>query len=332
MRVSLPMVCLFHSWTVSAAKINTIITDSDAHTTLETALTQAGLLDTLGGDGPYTVIAPTDAAFEASLTDLGAANLAAVLARDDLAEILEYHVHPMGKVDPLVAGEIDTMQMMKATVTVTGDVTKVVGATEATISSKVDADNGVAHVCTDKILLPKPIATVATENGSFGVLLEALTKASLADTFGLKNDGKLYTVFAPTDAAFTAYLTDKNITKQQLLDDATLGDILKYHVVSGKTMASGITAAAEVDTLFTGNKLTLDKAATGGVTVNGYAVATVDVLAGNGVIHVVDTVLAPGVSAPTTTVAPTTAAAAEANGCAAATMAAAAAALVVRLA
>uniref|UniRef100_A0A6U9JBK3 FAS1 domain-containing protein n=1 Tax=Oxyrrhis marina TaxID=2969 RepID=A0A6U9JBK3_OXYMA len=224
MRLSLPLVCFFQSWTAAADNIDKIITDSADHTTLETALTQAGLLATLGGAGPFTVIAPTDAAFTASLADLGAATTADLLAREDLAEILEYHVHPTAKVDPLEAGTIDTMQMMQATVTVEGAVTKVTGATEATISSKVDADNGVLHVSTDKILLPKPIATIATENGSFGVLLEALTKAGLAETFGLKNEGKLYTVFAPTDDAFNAYLKDKDISKEDLLNDANLGD------------------------------------------------------------------------------------------------------------
>merc|ERR1711920_476339 len=90
------------------------------------------------------------------------------------------------------------------------------------------------------------IVDIAQGTGSHTVLVEALTKANLVDT--LKGTGPL-TVFAPTDDAFAAALSALGITKQQLLDKADLADILKYHVLSGKTESSALGASQPVPTL-----------------------------------------------------------------------------------
>merc|ERR1712087_357237 len=118
--------------------------------------------------------------------------------------------------------------------------------------------------------------------------VEALTKANLVDT--LKGTGP-FTVFAPTDTAFTAALSALGITKQQLLDKADLADILKYHVLSGKTESSALSASQSVPTL-QGASVTITK--DGSVVT--YADATVtaaDVAASNGVVHVIDKVVLP---------------------------------------
>jgi len=132
------------------------------------------------------------------------------------------------------------------------------------------------------------IVATAQSTGDHTVLAEALTKANLVAI--LQGAGP-FTVFAPTDVAFTAALTALGITKQQLLDRADLADILKYHVLSGSIMS---TALAASQTVITVNSLpvTITKI---GAEVK-FATATVtgaDVVADNGVIHVIDKVIIP---------------------------------------
>jgi uncharacterized surface protein with fasciclin (FAS1) repeats len=135
----------------------------------------------------------------------------------------------------------------------------------------------------------KTIAEVAAGNPDFSILVEALTKAGLVDTF--KGTDK-YTVFAPTNAAFSALLTELNVTKEQLLALPNLADILKYHVVSGEVKAASLTDGQEVTTL-QGGKVKVAVSADKKVSLNnGRAnVTTADVAASNGVIHIIDKVL-----------------------------------------
>merc|ERR1711870_143746 len=113
---------------------------------------------------------------------------------------------------------------------------------DATVTAAdVETSNGVIHVIDTVVLPPAPepkdIVETAMGTGSHGILAEALTKANLVDA--LKGAGP-FTVFAPTDTAFGNALTALGITKQQLLDQADLADILKYHVLSGKIMSSAL--------------------------------------------------------------------------------------------
>merc|ERR1711971_718106 len=154
-------------------------------------------------------------------------------------------------------------------------------------AADVAASNGVVHVI-DKVVLPPTVVDIAQGTGSHTILVEALTKANLVDT--LKGTGP-FTVFAPTDTAFTAALSALGITKQQLLDKADLADILKYHVLSGKTESSALSASQSVPTV-QGASVTITK---DGSAVK-YADATVtaaDVAASNGVVHVIDKVVLP---------------------------------------
>jgi len=109
-----------------------------------------------------------------------------------------------------------------------------------------------------------------------------------------------FTVFAPTDQAFTNALTALGLTKTQLLDKADLADILKYHVLSGKVMSADLQQTQDPATV-QGAKVTITK---DGSTVK-FAEATVnpaDIVASNGVVHVIDKViLPPAVDGSTTT-------------------------------
>jgi uncharacterized surface protein with fasciclin (FAS1) repeats len=129
------------------------------------------------------------------------------------------------------------------------------------------------------------IIDTAVKAGSFGTLVAAIKAANLVDT--LKGAGP-FTVFAPTDEAFAKLPAG---TVDALLKDIPkLTKILTYHVVSGKVMASDVVKLKSATTV-QGSDVKID--ASNGVKINDSTVATPDVAADNGVIHVIDTVLMP---------------------------------------
>ena len=130
----------------------------------------------------------------------------------------------------------------------------------------------------------KDIVDTAVAAGSFKTLATALQAAGLVDT--LKGKGP-FTVFAPTDDAFAKI--PKADLDALLKDKANLTAVLTYHVVPGKVLSKDI-KPGKVKTV-QGGELTI--ATAGGVTVDGAKVTSADVLADNGVIHVIDTVLMP---------------------------------------
>ena len=130
----------------------------------------------------------------------------------------------------------------------------------------------------------KDIVDTAVAAGTFGTLATALKAAGLVDT--LKGKGP-FTVFAPTDAAFAKI--PKADLDALLKDKAKLNAVLTYHVVAGKVMAADV-KAGKVKTV-QGSDLTV--ATAGGVMVDGAKVTATDIVADNGVIHVIDTVIMP---------------------------------------
>ena len=130
----------------------------------------------------------------------------------------------------------------------------------------------------------KDIVDTAVGAGNFKTLATALGAAGLVDT--LKGKGP-FTVFAPTDAAFAK--VPKADLDALLADKAKLTKVLTYHVVPGKVMAKDV-KAGKVKTV-QGGEITL--ATAGGVTVDGAKVSATDIVADNGVIHVIDSVIMP---------------------------------------
>ena len=130
----------------------------------------------------------------------------------------------------------------------------------------------------------KDIVDTAVAAGNFKTLVAAVQAAGLVDT--LKGAGP-FTVFAPTDEAFAKI--PKADLEALLKDKAKLSAVLTYHVVAGKVMAKDV-KAGKVKTV-QGSELTLST--TGGVMVNGAKVIATDIVADNGVIHVIDSVVLP---------------------------------------
>lgn len=130
----------------------------------------------------------------------------------------------------------------------------------------------------------KDIVDTAVAAGSFKTLATALGAAGLVDT--LKGKGP-FTVFAPTDEAFAKI--PKADLDALLKDKAKLTAVLTYHVVPGKVMAAEV-RAGKVKTV-QGSELTV--ATAGAVTVDNAKVIKTDIVADNGVIHVIDSVIMP---------------------------------------
>ena len=131
----------------------------------------------------------------------------------------------------------------------------------------------------------KDIVDTAVSAGTFTTLAKALQAAGLVDT--LKGAGP-YTVFAPTDEAFAKL--PAGTVESLLKDKEKLTAILTYHVVAGKVTAADVAKVSEAKTV-QGGALAID--ASSGVRVNDAKVVQADVMASNGVIHVIDTVLLP---------------------------------------
>jgi len=261
--------------------------NSDVKVLVEAVLA-ADLAGALSGTGPFTVFAPTDAAFTAALAALSI-NKTALLARADLPDILKYHVLN-GKImaADLVASQTPATLQGSMVMVEKSDTGVTFGGAKVT-TADVACDNGVIHII-DGVVLPPSMNLVQTAQATanFSVLVEAVVKAELAVT--LSGTGP-FTVFAPTNAAFTAALENLKITKAELLARSDLADILKYHALSGKIMSTDLQASQSPATL-QGSTIAI-MSGTSGVTFGGAKVTMADTACSNGVIHTIDTVVLP---------------------------------------
>ena len=261
------------------------------------AVTAADLGATLSGTGPFTLFAPTNDAFAALLTELGVTKAQLLGDKALLTTVLTYHVLPakvaksgvpLGKAIATVQGSIFKIDAVGADLIVTDGRNRTAKITSADVA----VSNGVIHVI-DKVLLPadKNIVETAVATPDFSILVEAVTAANLGAT--LSGAGPL-TVFAPTNAAFAALLAELNLTKAQLLaDTALLTKVLTYHVVAGRVLKADVPVGTPIATV-QGDTFSVD--ATLAITDQRGRKANIvatDVLASNGVIHVIDKVILP---------------------------------------
>lgn len=249
-------------------------------TILVDAVVSAGLADTLSGEGPFTVFAPTDDAFNA----LPEGTLDS-LSSGELADILLYHV-VAGAVDSTAVSSLVTATtLLGAPVNIDSGAGVMVNDASVVVAD-VAASNGIIHAIDSVLLPPATIADVATSAGSFSTLLQALTDADLAASFADPAQGP-FTVFAPTDAAFE--LLPEGTLESLSIDDLT--SILLYHVVDGIVDSQTVSGLTSADTL-NGEDISID--ASSGVVIDGSStVTTANIIARNGIIHVVDSVLLP---------------------------------------
>ena len=284
----------------------------------------AGLVETLSGEGPFTVFAPTNAAFVELLGILGddynsLADFDTQEELDLLVAILTYHVVPDiaafsdqlsdGQKIPTVFGDELEINLKNGTV-------HVVDATDdnATVDvPDVEASNGVVHII-DKVLLPqvaldfvaqlqlKTIVEIAIETDDLSLLVEALQTANARLVETLSGDGP-FTVFAPTNDAFVALLDALGDDYNSLSDFDTQAErdllvtILTYHVVAGAGVFSDELSDGQHIETFQGENVGISlkngKVHIIDATHDPATVVLPDVEASNGVVHVINKVLLP---------------------------------------
>jgi transforming growth factor-beta-induced protein len=253
---------------------------NSSFTTLVSALSGAGLVPALSDPkGTFTVFAPTNEAF---------AQLSSV--PEDLKPVLLYHV--LGSTvysNQVVTGYAKTISTysnnpMDIYINTASGVK--INNSATVVAVDVVGTNGVIHVI-DKVLLPPSVVGIAINNSSFSSLVSAVVKAGLAET--LSGMGP-YTVFAPTNDAFSALFTALGVNGIDDLTAEQLSPILLYHVVSGNVLSNALTNG-NVPTL-QGSDILVNIGK--GVVLNGNTnVVLADVQGSNGVVHAIDKVLLP---------------------------------------
>jgi transforming growth factor-beta-induced protein len=253
---------------------------NSSFTTLVSALSGAGLVPALSDPkATLTVFAPTNDAF---------AQLSSV--PEDLKPILLYHV--LGST--VYASQVATgyAKTLSAYMTNPMDIyintasgVKINNSATVVLADVVGT-NGVIHVI-DKVLLPPTVVGIALNNSAFTTLVSAVVKAGLAET--LSGAGP-FTVFAPTNDAFSALFTALGVSGVDALTAEQLTPILLYHVVAGNNVSSGLMNGNITTLQGTNISVNVGK----GVVLNGNTnVIIADVQGSNGVVHAIDKVLIP---------------------------------------
>ena len=270
--------------------------------TLVTAL-QAANLDSVLADTSrkFTVFAPTDAAFAM----IDEKTLAAIIADTEvLSSILLQHVIADAEIDSVTAFSLngamaETASGAKIAVNINSETDMLTFGGVNIVTKDIYTSNGVIHVIDAVVVadvalpvLPMSLVDVAVDNGNFTTLVTALQATGL-DTVLADLDTD-YTVFAPTDAAFAKL--PAGTVEALLADTDTLSSILLYHVVPGKVMSdAAVAVAGSADNqVATANTAKVALSFTDSMLfVNGAKVSGADVMADNGIIHVVDNVILP---------------------------------------
>lgn len=286
------LVCFCLPFMTIGQSVVDVIVNSPDHNTLEAAVIAAELADDLSGDGPFTVFAPTDAAFAA----IGEETINALLAdpTGDLANILLHHVvFGVATADNISDGtRISNLigQNLEFKINDSG-----IFINDANVSVvDIKTSNGVVHVI-DAVMLPAPVKTrvdgtimdVVSTSPVHTTLNTLISAAQLDDD--LSSAGP-FSLFAPTDDAIAALPAE---VTEALLADPTgaLASVLLYHAVSGVIESDHLSDGLQFSNL-AGKNLTVS-ITDDGAFINGAKVSVADIFTSNGVVHVIDAVIVP---------------------------------------
>ena len=253
-------------------------------TVLSEAMNSTGLTDVLNGTGPFTVFAPTDDAFG----ELPAMEQDRLMNdRQNLSKVLQYHVVP---------GDITNESLtngMTLTTLEGNDLTVVMNETgtfvnDAKVTKDIDSINGMVYSI-DTVMTPRTLVQTVENDTELSMLMEALDRTNLTDEL---NASGPFTLFAPTDTAFEAEpsigeLMQKNDTESM----EELRQMLLYHVVPSKIVAGNGTENQTLDAL-SGERL-MYKIDGENVSINNNEAVKSNIIATNGVIYTLDTMLTP---------------------------------------
>ena len=278
---------------------------SENLSTLVAALQKADLVTTLASQGPFTVLAPSNEAFNTFLSDNGFNSLDDVPV-EILTNILLNHVvgGRLASTD-LTTGYATTFAISSASdqsMSIFIDTTNGVrfNGVSSVTDANIDADNGIVHLVDAVIGLPS-VVTFAVADPTFSTLVSALTRDDLTTDFvgvlstATGTSPAPFTVFAPTNDAFGSLLSELGVSGLGDIDEPTLDAVLKIHVVAGANVFdTDLTDNLTVSTL--GGDITAN--VTGGATLtdaNGRVsdIIATNVQANNGIIHAINKVILP---------------------------------------
>ncbi len=267
---------------------------SSGYTRLADALTQAGLVSTLQGDGPFTVFAPTNAAFEAA--GVTTENNFGGLTDAELSAVLTYHVVPANVTSSdLTTGDVASVEGSNLSI----DATNLTVNGVAIINPfDVSASNGTIHTIGSVLSIPvagptQNIVELAQSQPNLSSLVTALSLfptlvADLSDANGT------FTVFAPTNDAFDALLAAVGQSELTDIPESVIRRVLEYHVIAGTAaLSTDLNDGDQLDPVLTDMGDVINVGVGASVTVDGATVTTANVEATNGVVHIIDGVLTP---------------------------------------
>ena len=285
-----------------------LASQTESLSTLVSALEITGLDQILSSTGSYTVLAPTNDAFDVFLASINATSLEDIPV-DVLTNVLLNHVI-LGEVESssLTNGYANTQAISGASGTnmsiyINIDNGVSFNGVSNILTADVTASNGVVHVVDGVIGLPS-IVTFALADPNFEVLVQALTREDLTQDFvGLLSipagsPPSPFTVFAPVNSGFVNLLGELGVNSLNDIDEPTLSAVLSYHVVVGANQLSvNFSGGMEFTTAQGGNLLfNFDDLGGGVLTDNNDRTSNIialDVQADNGIIHAIDTVVLP---------------------------------------
>lgn len=281
----------------SPKTITDVVSTNANFSTLKSAVVKANLATTLGGPGPFSVFAPDNDAFTASgITS----SVIAALSAAQLKDILLYHT--IGS--KIMAADVPAGP--NAAVTTAGGGTVYVTKNSNGVfvngwkvtAADIAASNGVIHSI-EHLLMPPAgnLVEVAQANSSLTYLVAAVVRAGEGNTnvAEVLSSAGPFTVFAPTNQAFidAGFPTIASI---QAADPNTLASILTYHVLSARAFSSDLADGQNLTTVNGGTiKVGLGSSATvkGNSNTSASTITAVNIMAANGVVHVIDKVLLP---------------------------------------
>ena len=271
------------------------LVDLEQYSTLVTAVTEAGLVDALAAIDQATIFAPTNEAFE----KIPAESLSALLVdKDALTNLLTYHVVPGERLSSYRLGSRSLTALNEGTLSVKtsryrsfwwfSSVVKVNNS--KVVQANIRATNGIIHgidsVLDPEFMAPKSILELAAGNEDLSTLANLVESAGLDRA--LDSHRLELTVFAPTNDAF-AKLPPEVLEAVQS-DRELLRFVLKNHIVRGSVLSSDL----ESGSVRTVGRTNLDVlVGDDGITVGPASVVAPDILAANGVVHIIDDVLVP---------------------------------------
>jgi len=280
------------------------LVSSDSNlSSLKAAIDKAGLSATLNQSGTFTLFAPTNAAFAtflqangyASLNDVPTVALKTLLMNHVLNSEVKAAAISTGYVSTLAMGSASSTRPISMFINTNGGV-KINGVSNV-VATDIDANNGVIHKVDAVIGLPT-IVTHATANPQFTSLVSALTRSDMPNFVGILSGtaNSPFTVFAPTNTAFSSLLTEIGAANLAAIPKTTLENTLKYHVVTGANVGSNNLTNNMMVPTFQGGSFKITTTGGAKITDNNNRVSNIivtDVQCSNGIIHAIDKVLLP---------------------------------------